>query len=232
MAVANSKRLLEKLGPKNLLKHPFYVKWNEGKLSRSILQKYSQQYYHHVNNFPLCLSAVHSQSPSLKSRRILMENLVEEEGFMGDGQESHPQLWLNFANGLNVEQQEIENVELNDSTKNLNTTFTDLSRSSYYSGLGALFAHEHQYSDISKTKKVGLKEHYGVKDEKALEFFSVHSDIDEWHTQQLTEIIDGVDNGKYKEMEDAAIKAADSLWGFLDCMDQQFQQEQAQQSAQ
>ena len=126
MTQSNSARLLTKLGAKNLLKHAFYIKWNEGVLSRSILQNYAKQYYHHVNNFPKCLSAVHSQSPSTKSRQILLENLVEEE--FGVNTESHPNLWLNFANGLNVETDDVLNVDIADSTKNLNDTFTELSR--------------------------------------------------------------------------------------------------------
>mmetsp|Transcript_48223 Transcript_48223/g.43232 ORF Transcript_48223/g.43232 Transcript_48223/m.43232 type:complete len:232 (-) Transcript_48223:178-873(-) len=230
MAQTNSARLLTKLGPKNLLKHPFYIKWNEGALTRSILQNYAKQYYHHVNNFPKCLSAVHSQSPSTKARQILLENLCEEE--FGDNTEPHPKLWLNFANGLNVEQDDVLNVNLADSTKNLNDTFTELSRKSYESGLGCLFAHEHQYSDISKTKKDGLCKHYNINDDKSLEFFTVHSDIDVWHTQQLTEIIDSIQGeGEYDKLEEGALKAADSLWGFLDFMAEEFEKEQKQQIA-
>ena len=182
----------------------------------------------HVNNFPKCLSAVHSQSPSMKERQILLENLLEEE--FGVNTEPHPKLWLNFANGLNVSHDDILNVNLSDSTKKLNETFTELSRNSYECGLGCLYAHEHQYSDISKTKKDGLYKHYGIKDDKSLEFFTVHSDIDEWHTQQLTEIIDdikGEDN--YNKLENGALKAADSLWQFLDFMETEFEKEQQQQ---
>jgi len=222
--MSNSQRLLTKLAPKNLLKHPYYVKWNEGKLSQAILQNYAKQYYHHVRNFPQCLSALHSQSPSIAERQILLENLVDEE--MGD--KNHQQLWLNFCNGLNVSDEQVKDVKLSEAATHLTDKFSELSRNSYKQGLGALFAHEYQYSDISKTKKDGLIKHYGITNDADLEFFTVHSDVDVWHTQQLTDIIDGEamnDEEAYKEMEKGAIEAADALWGFLDYMDQQFEQE-------
>lgn len=112
-------------------------------------------------------------------------------------------------------------------------TFRGLTRNSYKQGLGALFAHEYQYADISKTKKEGLLKwkQYGIKEESAeqdLEFFTVHSGIDEWHTQQLTDIIDGEgmnDEASYTEVEHGAVEAANSLWKFLDYIDERFEGE-------
>ena len=65
-----------------------------------------------------------------------------------------------------------------------------------------VIAHEHQYSDISKTKKDGLCKYCNITDDKSLQFFHVHSDIDVWHTQQLTQIIDSIDaNQGYNKLE-------------------------------
>ena len=41
----------------SMLKHPFYVAWSEGKLSREVLQEYAKQYYAHVRAFPTYVSA-------------------------------------------------------------------------------------------------------------------------------------------------------------------------------
>ena len=46
---------------KHLLKHPFYVAWTQGKLSKEALTDYPRQYYHHVAAFPMYLSAVHAK---------------------------------------------------------------------------------------------------------------------------------------------------------------------------
>ena len=48
---------------KHLLKHPFYIAWTEGKLTRTHLEKYAAQYFHNVLAFPTYLSAVHFNTP-------------------------------------------------------------------------------------------------------------------------------------------------------------------------
>src|SRR5437870_2715827 len=86
------------LEPFHLLKHPFYRDWMEGKLSAACLQDYAGQYFHHVDAFPRYLGAIHSLAADASSRRVVLENLNDEEG-VGYGK-SHPELWLDFARGL------------------------------------------------------------------------------------------------------------------------------------
>ncbi len=63
-----------------MLTHPFYQAWEEGKLTREALGLYAAQYFHHVEAFPRAVSAVHANCPDAKGRRLLAENLAEEEG--------------------------------------------------------------------------------------------------------------------------------------------------------
>ena len=87
-----SKELGAKLDKYHLLKHPFYqIYWNEGKLTREIIKDYAEQYYQHVKAFPRYISATHSICEDLEKRRILLENLQDEENKDGD----HPKLWKN-----------------------------------------------------------------------------------------------------------------------------------------
>ena len=74
-----SKELNKKLDEYHLLKHPFYKSWNEGKLNREIIKDYAEQYYQHVKAFPRYISATHSICEDLDKRRILLENLQDEE---------------------------------------------------------------------------------------------------------------------------------------------------------
>ena len=77
-----SKKLGKKLDQYHLLKHPFYqVYWNEGKLNREIIKDYAEQYYQHVKAFPRYISATHSICEDLDKRRILLENLQDEETY-------------------------------------------------------------------------------------------------------------------------------------------------------
>src|SRR3984957_8208821 len=89
----------------HLLGHPFYRAWMEGSLPRSVLSNYSRQYYFHVDRFPRYLSALHSQCENSQHRKVILENLNDEEG-TGFGV-SHPELWLQFAEGLGVSREEV-----------------------------------------------------------------------------------------------------------------------------
>ena len=87
-----SKQLNEKVRRVSFVNHPFYKAWNEGKLTREIIKDYAEQYYQHVKAFPRYISATHSLCEDLDKRKILLENLQDEEK---DG--DHPKLWKNFA---------------------------------------------------------------------------------------------------------------------------------------
>jgi pyrroloquinoline-quinone synthase len=206
--------LEKKLSEYDLLTHPFYQYWNEGKLSLETLKEYAKQYYHHVEAFPRSLSAIHSKCESKESRKIILENLVEEEF----SKPNHPELWLDFAKGLGVNVDEVTNIKLDQKTAELVASFKECSGSSYEEGIGALFAHEWQYSKIATTKKNGLESMYNIKDANTIEFFKVHADIDVWHAEQLTTLLNKLPKEKHDLVEKGAIKAAKALWGFLDGM--------------
>jgi pyrroloquinoline-quinone synthase len=111
-----------------------------------VLQEYSKQYFHHVDTFPRCISAIHSNCENLKNRQILLGNLIEEEA----NENSHPDLWLQFANGLGVNSNDVRNAKLNQETEDLITGFLALTKDSYAKGLGALYAYEYQIPEIAK----------------------------------------------------------------------------------
>src|SRR6266566_6048110 len=73
---------------KHLLKHPFYLAWTRGELSKEALADYARQYYHHVAAFPTYLSAVHAKCEEQDTRKQLLNNLVDEEA----GSPNHPEL--------------------------------------------------------------------------------------------------------------------------------------------
>lgn len=85
--------LIWDLSKYHLLKHPFYQAWNQGTLEVSALQRYAKQYFKNVEAFPRYVSGMHSQCLLLNNRRVLLENLIDEE----KGDENHPELWLRFA---------------------------------------------------------------------------------------------------------------------------------------
>jgi pyrroloquinoline-quinone synthase len=199
----------------SMLKHPFYVAWSEGKLSREVLQEYAKQYYAHVRAFPTYVSAVHSHCDNLETRQMLLENLIEEE----QGTENHPELWLRFAESLGVTRDEVRNAELLPQTKASVARLKQLTQSAdYREGLAALYAYESQIPEVAKTKRAGLKEFYGIDDERGVSFFRVHESIDLLHKEVEQRILaDECSTPPDKErVTKAASDGAQALWVFLD----------------
>ncbi|MFZ9202907.1 MAG: CADD family putative folate metabolism protein, partial [Candidatus Fonsibacter ubiquis] len=139
-----SKELNAKLDEFHLLKHPFYQAWNEGKLSREIIKDYAEQYYHHVKAFPRYISATHSICENIADRKILLENLNDEE----DKNNDHPKLWKQFAVALGADENEIEKVKLEKFTSEMIDNFFKQGRSTYAEGLASLYTYERQIPEI------------------------------------------------------------------------------------
>jgi pyrroloquinoline-quinone synthase len=199
----------------SMLKHPFYVAWTEGRLSKSVLAEYAKQYYAHVRAFPTYVSGVHSRCEDVAIRQQLLENLIEEER----GEENHPELWLRFAEGLGVAREEVRAAELLPSTKDSVRRLQSLTQSAdYREGLAALLAYESQIPDVAQTKREGLKNFYGIEDERVIAFFRVHESIDVLHQQVEMQILE--EQCQSQADQDRAIAsardAAKALWSFLD----------------
>jgi pyrroloquinoline-quinone synthase len=207
--------LLEAVMEYSMLKHPFYVAWSEGKLSKSVLAEYAKQYYAHVRAFPTYVSAVHSRCEEIATRQMLLENLIEEER----GDENHPELWLRFAESLGVARGKVRDAELLTSTKASVARLKELTRSEdYRDGLAALYAYESQIPEVARTKREGLKSFYGIADERAVSFFRVHEGIDVLHQQVEKQIL----SERCPSLEEqqravgVAKESAKALWSFLD----------------
>ncbi len=199
----------------SMLKHPFYVAWTEGKLSKAILAEYAKQYYAHVRAFPTYVSAVHSRCDDLTLRQELLENLIEEER----GAENHPELWLRFAESLGATREDVRNAELLPSTRDSVSRLKSLTQSEdYRGGLAALYAYESQIPEVARTKREGLKSFYGIEEESAVSFFRVHEGIDVLHQevekQLLSEKCESADEQRLAI--ESARESSKALWSFLD----------------
>ena len=210
-----SKVLNKKLDKFHLLKHPFYqIHWNEGKLTRDIIRDYAEQYYQHVKAFPRYISATHSICEDIEKRRILLENLQDEENKDGD----HPRLWKNFAKALGADEKKIEEVKADWFTKDMIENFFSQARKSYAEGLASLYTYERQIPEIAETKIQGLKKFYGVNSKEGLEFFEAHKSADVIHGAECEKLLDGLSVEEQEKAEKAALSTAKYLWNFLSGM--------------
>ena len=206
-----SKQLNQKLDQYHLLNHPFYKSWNEGKLTREIIKDYAEQYYQHVKAFPRYISATHSLCEDIEKRKILLENLNDEENRDAD----HPKLWKNFAIAMGADSKKIEEVKAEQFTKDLIDNFFKNGRSTYAEGLASLYTYERQIPEIADTKIKGLKKFYGVNSKEGLEFFETHKKADVYHRVECEKLLDGLSKEEQSAAEKAALSTAKYLWNFL-----------------
>ena len=201
------------IAEKHLLKHPFYLAWTRGELSKEALTDYAQQYYHHVAAFPTYLSAVHARCDHQPTRKQLLNNLIDEEA----GSPNHPELWKKFADGLGVEDADPAQTEKQPETKNLINTFRSVcGQRSTAEGLAALYAYESQIPSICESKIDGLKKHYGFTRPEHYEYFTVHIGADREHSAAEREMLSRhLDAHNFESVKVSVNRVLDALWEML-----------------
>jgi len=210
-------KLLDKIdndiAEKHLLKHPFYLAWTRGELSREALTDYARQYYHHVAAFPTYLSAVHAKCEDQTTRKELLNNLIDEEA----GSPNHPELWLQFAEGLGVSDVEARNTTKEPETKNLIDTFRSIcGDGSTSESLAALYAYESQIPAVCESKIEGLKKHYGFSNPKHYQYFTVHIEADREHSATERKLLSGyVDDRNFGSVKASVNRVLEALWEML-----------------
>jgi pyrroloquinoline-quinone synthase len=209
-----SRTIDEIVARRAMLSHSFYRAWTEGRLALDDLAAYARQYFHHVEAFPAAVSAVHAACPDADGRRMLAENLAEEEG-AGEGRQPHADLWLMFAEGVGAPAAAVRGQPLNPETEALIETFARLSRRSYAAGLGALYAYESQFPAVAKAKIAGLVDRYGIEDDASLLFFRVHEQADVEHSAVCRRLLDKLPAAGREEAAAAGAELAEALWSFL-----------------
>ena len=214
MTTSVSATIDSRVADRAMLSHPFNQAWTEGRLPLDMLRAYARQYFHHVEAFPRAVSAVHSACPDRDGRRMLAENLAEEEGVEA-GKQDHASLWLMCACGLGESEDAVRAQGLNAETQALIDTFRKLSRQSYAAGLGALYAYESQFPGVASAKIEGLVDRYGIGDEETLRFFRVHESADVEHSAVCRQLLDRLPEAEQAEAIAAGEELADALWNFL-----------------
>jgi len=120
-----------------------------------------------------------------------------------------------FACGLGEDEASVRAQQLNPETRGLIETFRRLSRRSYASGLGALYAYESQFPGVATAKIEGLIDRYGIADEETLRFFQVHATADVEHSSVCRELLDRLPADQKAEAIAAGEELAGALWNFL-----------------
>lgn len=202
----------KKIQERSILKHPFYQSWKMGELTLEMLQEYARQYYKHVAAFPQYLSAVHTKMDNAEDRKLILQNLMDEE----NGDNNHPELWLKFAEATGVTRSDIGTVPTEETKKFVNN-FKFFASKSIAEGIAALYAYESQIPKVSEEKINGLVKFYGVTSDAGLEYFKVHMQADIEHSAAERELIRkyATDEETRKMVLEAVDRTLDAYWDML-----------------
>ncbi len=207
--------LEQRIARYDLLCHPYYKAWTAGQLTRDDLREYAADYYHHVAAFPAYLSALHSRLDDGETRRAVLRNLCGEEI---DGR-PHSELWLDFAEGMGADRDEVRGREPLPEVRELIDGFRRIARKgSTAEALAAFYAYESQVPRIAKAKADGLADRYGA-DARTCGYFTLHQFADVEHSHVWRELL-SAEIASHPDRADAALNAAEtaaqSLWRALD----------------
>ena len=164
----------------SLLKHKFYVMWNEGKLSLESLSGYSKEYFQLVKSVPSFVGSVMKNGPS-ELHEMISANQKEES--------EHIAPWIKFAGSLGVSHDEMENYAGLDKTRQAVSDLSGL-MTSFEKGAAAMYALEQEIPKISLSKIDGLRKFYGITDDEAIEYFRIHTEADIRHAALWRRILE------------------------------------------
>ncbi len=190
---------------RQLLTHPFYLRWEAGTLQPGELGAYAAQYRYFETALPSLLRALLSGLEPGPASELVSQNLADEEG----NPEPHVAAFARFADAVGA-----ENAPATVGTERLLDTYQSLTASSGAEGLAAVVAYEMQAPGIASSKASGLRRHYGI-DVTGTYFWDIHATMDVDHAQWGIEALAALDIPE-RRVVGAARAAADAWWAFLD----------------
>jgi len=175
----------------NVLRHPFYTRWERGELTRGEIAFYAGEYRHAV------VALADAATASGDS-----EHAHEEAG--------HVALWDEFATALDADLEREPTSE----TRACATAWAPHRRDE---ALAVLYAVESSQPAIAETKLAGLAEHYGfTPDQPATEYFTVHASRDHEHATAARAALAGAAPVDVARLVEAAEGALRANWLLLD----------------
>jgi len=209
----------------DLLCHPFYKAWSAGQLSRADLLEYACDYYHHVEAFPTYLAEFGIRLQEGELRRAVLANMSDERGgedAFGAPEQSHAELWLDFAEGMGAHRHLRGHQPIAEVKALIDHFSRTAQQGSPEEAVATFYAYESQVPRVAQEKARGLRELYGA-DEKTYAYFTLHTTADVYHSgvwrQQLAKLLEkNPDRSETALM--AAENAAKALWTALDGIEQ------------
>jgi pyrroloquinoline-quinone synthase len=218
--IADLQRVLQQRHPKP---HPIRQLLLSGRLTKEQLQGWAQNQFHEFRNIHRFFGIRYQKCPIPELRRMLLENMVEEEGedLFGGKYPSHQELWLRFAEGIGIQRDDLLNYEPLPGIRAALEMYVSLVQQSHWAvaiGTGLVF--EGGGPKRMGEERQALERHYSWIPPAALDFFRAHEYHDEGHGSMVIDVIKqhcmAVD--LQTEMRAAVRQRADIMWLQNDCI--------------
>ena len=185
----------------NVLRHPFYVRWSEGDLTREELARYAGQYRHAVQALADVTAAAAEQRDSLRAH--------------ADEEAAHVALWDDFARATGNEGGDNPTLE----TRACVATWA--AEDGLLPALARMYAIEKAQPEIARVKREGLVELYGYAQGPATAYFELHERLDVEHAEEVRGLIEELAaDADEHALLDAAESAVRANWRLLDGVSQ------------
>jgi pyrroloquinoline-quinone synthase len=195
-------RIEESRARHNVLEHPFYVRWSAGELSRDELARYAGQYRHATEALARLCQETAATAPE-RRREEIAAHAAEEADHIG--------LWDGFVEAAGGE----IGAEPTPETAECVNAWT--APDGYLTQLARMYAVESGQPEISKVKREGLAQFYGIDGGPGGEYFRVHEQTDQAHADESRRLIE---EAMTPDDEDRLVAAAESAfeanWRLLD----------------
>ncbi len=207
--LAALKRLIAE---KRYSRHSLIQGMARGEFTRENLKRWAIQKYLQVDQHIRAFGAIYANCPDRQVRRLLVENLIDEETDLRCGSDSHAALCLRFAKALGATDEEVAQSSMIPEVADYVGWVIEFCKSSpFIVGLAALsLAGESQVPEAMRAAVRGLKEHYGLSEEE-VEFFSVHIGGDEEHGGVAERLV-----GQYATTDELQAQVREAVATFCD----------------
>lgn len=197
--------------------HPLRKLLLTGVLTKEQLSGWAKNQFHEFSHIHRFFGIRYQKCPIRSLRRMLLENMVEEEGedLFGGKYPSHAELWLQFAEGLGVSRQEMLSYEPLPGVRAALEMYVQLVQRSHWAvaiGTGLVFEGEGPKRMADERK--ALETHYPWIPSESLDFFRAHEYHDEGHGEFVVEVIKEhvLGSGLEDEMRQAIKERVDTMW--------------------
>jgi pyrroloquinoline-quinone synthase len=175
----------------DVLRHPFYARWEHGELSRHELAFYAGEYRH------------------------VVVALAQAAAVAGDAEHAseeaeHVALWDDFAGAFDASLDR-------EPTRETRACAEAWSPAERFAALAVLYAIESSQPAISRTKLAGLVRHYGLDEhDAATVYFRLHAELDVAHARAAREALAEAPARDATSLAAVAERALKANWQLLD----------------